>query len=96
MPAAARQGDAGLVHCSGYTIAQGSGDVRINGRPVARDGDSSTPHKKPGGKKCSIHTATIQASRSVRVNGRPIACVGDSLSNCTKIAQGSNNVFVGQ
>lgn len=96
MPAAARQGDAGLVHCSGYTIAQGSGDVRINGRPAARDGDSSSVHKRPGGKKCSIHASTIQASRTVRVNGRPIACVGDRLSDCTSIAQGSNNVFVGR
>lgn len=96
MPAAARQGDSGLVHCSGYTIAQGSSDVRINGRPAARDGDSSTPHKRPGGKKCSVHTANIQASRSVRINGRAIACVGDRLGDCTSIAQGSNNVFVGR
>jgi uncharacterized Zn-binding protein involved in type VI secretion len=95
MPAAARQGDAGIVHCTGYTIAQGSPDVRINGRPAARNGDSSTAHKKPGGKKCVIHTATIQASRTVRVNGRPLACVGDRLSGCTSIAAGSNNVFVG-
>lgn len=95
MPAVARQGDSGVVHCSGYTIAQGSPDVRVNGRPVARDGDSSTPHKKPGGKKCVIHSSKIVAGRSVRVNGRPIACVGDSLSGCTKIASGSSNVRVG-
>jgi uncharacterized Zn-binding protein involved in type VI secretion len=96
MPAAARQGDAGLVHCTGYTIAGGSGNVRINGRPAARDGDSSTPHKKPGGKNCVVHTSTIQASRTVRVNGRPLACVGDRLSDCTSIAQGSSNVIVGR
>jgi uncharacterized Zn-binding protein involved in type VI secretion len=96
MPAAARQGDSGLVHCSGYTIAAGSPNVRINGKPAARQGDSSTPHKKPGGKKCVIHTATIsQGSSSVRVNGKPLARVGDSLSGCTRIASGSNNVRVG-
>lgn len=95
MPAVSRKGDAGLVHCTGYNIAQGSPDVRVNGRPVARDGDLSDTHKKPNGKKCGIHAAPIQASRSVRVNGRPIACVGDALSGCTRIAQGSGDVFAG-
>lgn len=96
MPGVARQGDAGLVHCTGYTIASGSPNVRINGRPAARDGDFSTPHKRPGGKKCCVHTSTIQASRTVKVNGRPLACMGDRLSGCTAIASGSKNVFVGQ
>ena len=34
MPAAARKGDQGVPHCSGYTIANGSGDVFINNAQV--------------------------------------------------------------
>lgn len=95
MPAAARQGDPGLVHCTGYTIATGSPNVRINNKPAARVGDSSTAHKKPGGKNCVIHTATIgTGSSSVRVNNKPLAYAGSSLNGCTKIAAGSPNVTV--
>ena len=96
MPAVARQGDAGAVHCSGYTIAAGSPDVFVDGRPVARDGDSSTVHQKPSGKKCVPHVSKIIArSSSVFVNGKPIATVGDRLSECTQIIQGSESVSIG-
>jgi len=96
MPAVARKGDAGAVHCTGYTIASGSEDVFIDGRPVARNGDTSTVHLKPGGKKCVPHTSTIIAtSTSVFINGRPVAVVGDRLSECTQIIQGSETVFIG-
>jgi len=96
MPAVARKGDQGVPHCSGYTIANGSNDVNINGRPAARVGDSSTGHLQPGGRRCIGHTASIsQGSSSVRVNGRALARVGDSLAGCTAVAQGSPNVFAG-
>ena len=96
MPAAARQGDSGVAHCSGYTIAGGSGDVFVNGRGVARVGDTSTAHLKPGGKTCPTHIAPIaQGSGTVFANGKPIARVGDGLAGCTSIAQGSADVFVG-
>jgi uncharacterized Zn-binding protein involved in type VI secretion len=96
MPAVARQGDAGAVHCSGYTISTGSPDVFIDGRPVARDGDSSTVHQKPSGNKCVPHVSKIIATSStVFVNNRPIAVVGDRLSECTQIIQGSPSVFIG-
>jgi uncharacterized Zn-binding protein involved in type VI secretion len=95
MPAAARQGDTGVPHCSPYTIQSGSGDVFVNGRPAARQGDSSTVHLKPA-KRCSPHTSTISAaSGSVFVNGRGFARVGDRLTDCTSIASGSGDVFVG-
>lgn len=95
MPAAARRGDSGVVHCSGYTIATASGDVTINGRGAARVGDSSTSHKKPG-KRCPSHTASISAgSGTVRINGRAAARVGDPLSGCTSIASGSGDVIIG-
>lgn len=94
MPAVARQGDAGIIHCTPYRIAQGSADVFVNGLPAARVGDSSTLHKKPGGRKCVPHISTIiSGSSSVFVNGRPVARVGDPLGDCTTIAQGSPSVF---
>ena len=96
MPAAARRGDSGRVHCSAYVIGTGSGSVYINGRSAARVGDSSTPHKIPSGDECSIHTASIsRGSSSVFINGKPAARQGDPLSGCTNVATGSPNVFIG-
>jgi uncharacterized Zn-binding protein involved in type VI secretion len=96
MPAVARVGDAGAVHCSSYTIATGSSDVFIDGRAVARNGDSSTVHQKPSGNKCVPHVSQIIASSStVFVNGIPVAVVGDRLSDCTQIIEGSESVFIG-
>ena len=95
MPAAARQGDAGIPHCSPYVIANGSQDVLINGRGAARVGDTSTPHLVPG-RKCGTHTASIvTGSSSVIINGRPAALVGSKLSNCTAVATGSADVIMG-
>jgi uncharacterized Zn-binding protein involved in type VI secretion len=94
MPAVARVGDAGQVHCSGYTMASGSPDVFVNNRPVIRVGDPSTVHAGPG--LCVPHVARVSAgSGSVFVNGRPIARVGDPLAVCTKILQGSPSVNAG-
>lgn len=96
MPAAARQGDAGVPHCSAYTIAGGSGDVKINGRGAARIGDTASVHLKPAGKKCAPHTAAISSgSSSVFINGRPAAYVGSALAGCTRVATGSGDVIVG-
>jgi uncharacterized Zn-binding protein involved in type VI secretion len=96
MPAAARRGDAGVPHCSGYTIATASADVIINGRGAARVGDVSTSHLRPGGKKCPGHVAPIsKGSSSVFINGRPAARVGDSLAGCTRVATGSGDVIIG-
>lgn len=94
MPAVARVGDQGIPHCSSYTLATGSPDVFVNGRPVAFNGTSSTLHLTPF-RKCRPHVSQVIARpRDVFVNGRPIACVGDSLSGCTAIATGSPDVFV--
>lgn len=95
MPAAARQGDLGIPHCSAYVIATGSGDVKINGRGAARRGDVSTPHLLPG-KICPGHVAPIiGGSSSVNINGRAAARVGDGLLSCTKVATGSGDVIIG-
>jgi len=96
MPAAARKGDAGVPHCSGYTIASASSDVILNGRGAARQGDVSTGHLRPGGKKCLGHVAPIsRGSSSVFINGRPAARVGDPLAACTAVATGSSDVIIG-
>lgn len=95
MPAAARQGDAGVPHCSPYVIATGSGDVKINGRSAARIGDVSTSHKVPA-RICFSHVAPIiRGSSSVNINGRPAARVGDNLAGCTLVATGSSDVIIG-
>lgn len=95
MPAAARRGDAGIPHCSGYVIAGGSSDVIINGRGAARVGDSSSLHLRPG-KKCPPHVASIvTGSSSVIINGRSAATVGSRLSSCTAVATGSGDVIIG-
>ena len=98
MPAAARKGDQGIPHCSGYTISAGSGDVFINNIAAARKGDNSTPHLKPGpgNPPCSTHSASIsRGSSTVFVNGIPLARVGDPLAGCTSVGQGSPDVFAG-
>jgi len=96
MPAAARQGDPGVVHCTAYTIASGSSDVFINNLPAARVGDQSTVHLKPGGHNCVPHTAPIATgSATVFINGQPAARQGDYLSGCTQIASGSPDVIIG-
>ena len=96
MPAAARQGDAGVPHCSAYVIATASADVKINGRGAARVADVSTPHLRPGGKRCGGHIAPIiVGSSSVFINGRPAAFVGSKLGACTAVATGSADVVIG-
>jgi uncharacterized Zn-binding protein involved in type VI secretion len=96
MPRAARQGDPGVVHCSTYTIANGSPDVFINNRAAARRGDRSTVHLRPGGRACVPHTASITGgSTSVYINGQAAARKGDALAACTSIADGSPDVNIG-
>lgn len=95
MPAAARFGDLGVPHCSPYVIATGSTDVFINGRPAARVGDISSPHKVPA-RICFNHVAPIViGSTSVFINGRPAAYVGSYLAGCTFVATGSTDVVTG-
>ena len=95
MPAAARQGDAGVPHCSSYVIATGSENVSINGRNAARVTDLSTSHSVPA-RRCFLHTVPIiTGSSSVFINGLPAATVGSRLKSCTSVAQGSPDVIIG-
>lgn len=85
-----------IPHCSPMTIATGSSNVLVEGKPAARMFDKTTPHLLPVGKKCVPHAAPIvSGSSTVMVNGRPFARIGDALGGCTAIAQGSLTVIVG-
>ena len=93
MPAVTRIGDADVTHCSGMTRAQGSDDVKANGKGISREGDLNTEHLLPGS-PCPGHAIGIQAGDpSVFANGKRIGRVGDPT--CTQVAEGSPNVFSG-
>jgi uncharacterized Zn-binding protein involved in type VI secretion len=95
MPAATRVGDADVAHCSGMTRAQGSPNVRVNGKPWSRQGDNNTSHLLPGS-PCPGHAAPITAgSATVRINGKGAGRIGDAITACTAVAEGSPNVFCG-
>ncbi len=96
MPAVTRIGDADVFHCSATVRAQGSDNVFCNGIPISRLGDINTPHLRPNGSPCSIHTAPISSgSSTVFVNNKQCGRVGDPINACTFVAQGSPNVFAG-
>lgn len=94
MPAASRLGDS----CSGHgpypprPLTGGSGNVRINGIPAGRQGDSYGIHCSP--KRCHSGSAA-GGSSTVFVNGRPLVRVGDGVSCGSVSAMGSPNVFAG-
>ena len=93
MPAVTRIGDADVTHCSGMTRAQGSSDVKANGKGISREGDLNTEHLLPGS-PCPGHAIGIQAGDpTVFANGKRIGRVGDPT--CTQVAEGSPNVFSG-
>ena len=95
MPAVTRIGDADVAHCSGMTRAAGSGNVRVNGIGISRQGDNNTGHLLPG-VPCPSHAAPIASgSSTVFVNGKGCGRVGDAISGCTSVAAGSPNVFSG-
>jgi uncharacterized Zn-binding protein involved in type VI secretion len=96
MPAAVRIGDADVPHCSSMVRAEGSPNVRVNGRPISRQGDFNTPHLLPDGWFCVGHSAPIAiGSTTVRVNGLGAGRIGDVLAGCTFCGSGSFNVFIG-
>ena len=75
------------------TRAQGSDDVKANGRGISREGDLNTEHLLPGS-PCPGHAIGIQAGDpSVFANNKRIGRVGDPT--CTQVAEGSPNVFSG-
>lgn len=97
MPAAARHSDSnstghGCTAVSSLNIPNRG--VYVNGRPLARQGDSTVVHSIKVGKSCVPHTDTISSSSgSVFLGGIGAARLGDSCGGA--IISGSSNVFIG-
>src|SRR5690554_6947474 len=87
-------GDLGTDH-EGFPptpVINGSPDVLIDGKPVARVGDQLAQHSKP---KHSPHPRTIASgSSTVFINGLPVATTGGAIS-CGGVTIGSSSVVVG-
>ena len=93
--AVTRKGDADVIHCSVPHRLQHSPDVFVNNIAVSRQGDLNTVHVLPG-LPCPAHQAPIATgSTTVFINGKGCGRIGDSISACTSVAQGSDNVFAG-
>jgi uncharacterized Zn-binding protein involved in type VI secretion len=93
--AVTRKGDADVIHCSVPHRLQHSPDVYVNNIAVSRQGDLNTVHVLPG-VPCPSHQAPIATgSTTVFINGKGCGRIGDSISACTSVAQGSDNVFAG-
>jgi uncharacterized Zn-binding protein involved in type VI secretion len=82
MPATARVGDRGSGTCCchppapcigvGFTIVSGSPSTQVDGKPVAREGDSIVGD-------CG-HSGKITSGSGIsQADGKPIARVGDSV-----------------
>ena len=85
MPQVARLGDA-ISH--GGAIIQGSPNVFVDGRPVARRGDQVM---------CALHGLQFitSASSKVKANGQGIARIGDTTSCGATIISGSGKFQAG-
>ncbi len=72
-------------------VMEGSPNVFVNGKPVARVGDKVNSHTDGLGS----HDGSIsQGSPNVFVNGKPKARRGDSVSCGGTLVDGSSNVLV--
>ena len=95
MPAVTRIGDADVAHCSGMTRAEGSPNVFCNNIPISRQGDKNNSHLLPG-VPCPSHQAPITTgSTTVFINNKGCGRIGDAVTNCTSVAEGSENCFAG-
>lgn len=90
----ARKGDREARHCSTPFRKGAFKTVFANGIPVSGDGHLNTRHLKPCGILCCGHSVGLRAStRSVFAEGIRVGRIGDRT--CTRVVQGSRNVFVG-
>ena len=73
----------------------GSSNVFVNGIGISRQTDVNTLHKKPPA-PCPKHAKGITTgSNTVKINGLGCGRIGDSITGCTSVAEGSDNVFAG-
>ena len=93
--AVTRKGDADLIHCSVPNRLGCSPDVFVNNIAVSRQGDNNTVHVTPG-LPCPSHQKPIATgSTTVFINGKGCGRIDDAISDCTAVAEGSDNVFAG-
>lgn len=92
----ARKGDREATHCSTPYRKGAFRSVYANGKRVSGNGHRNTRHLLPCKCPpcCCPHSATLKATtRSVYAEGIRVGRVGDPT--CTRVIQGSPNVFVG-
>lgn len=95
MSKATRIGDSDSGHdiCPPRSLNSGSEDVFINGKGAGRVGDSYPLHGCPDHLP---HDGVIsQGSKSVFINGKAAGRVGDAVSCGGSVAEGSDDVFIG-
>jgi len=87
MPGVAR--DAGR-DIAGGPIIQGSPNVFVNNKPVARVGDRVAPHGDPP------HSSPVMATGSPNVFTNNIkTCKAGDIATCGHPTSGSSDVFIG-
>lgn len=93
MPGVTRKGDPLDGHgCfPPHEIVGGSGDVFVNGKPVARKDDMSDHHKCGPDR----HDGSMDGGGSVFANGKVMQKVGDPVTCDSTQSAGSGNVFIG-
>ena len=95
MPAITRKGDKDVTHCSTPVREEHSPDVFCNNIPISRQGDKNDSHLLPG-VPCPSHQAPITTgSTTVFINNKGCGRIGDAVTNCTSVAEGSENCFAG-
>lgn len=78
------------IDSAGGKLAEGSGNVFVNGKSLVRKGDRVESHGR------SNHSAPkmVEGSSNVFCNGKPVCRKGHKAS-CGHQATGSSNVFIG-
>lgn len=95
MPAVTRVGDKSTGHdnCPPVEAVEGSKNVFMNGKPAVLMGDKYAPH---GCENHQIHQGILAGgSPSTFINGKSVGRVGDPISCGGTVAEGSNNIFIG-
>lgn len=69
--------------------------VRVNGKPILRQGDPTAIHTRMVDPYDSHSSTVSMGSATVRAEGMPVARIGDSIACGGSVAQGSGNVFCG-
>lgn len=95
MPAVTRQSDVNTGHdlCPPVALVSGSPNVFVNGKATGRIGDAYSSHD------CQVHSPHVgviaSGSPNVFVNGKATGRIGDAVSCGGSVAQGSENVNIG-